>query len=430
MAHGTGGLLVKYLLTAVFTQFTLDTVGSMRRLILSAQPRISAVTRRVIRVSVLCALLGTTTWFVPAVAGERKVLTIAVDGLRPDALIAANTPNIDSLVNGTFFATGGASGIFATYAQAEHLTYSGPGWGAYLTGLHVDRHGADTNDFQNVVPGTTDWLAALEAFDPTLDTRRVLTWEIAHNSIPSGADIAEVYEFSSNGDQLLTDRVVQLIADPATDVVMTFMSDVDCAGHICGFDPTAPCYLDEITDTDAKIGDIMTAMASRPNFSNEDWLVIITSDHGGLGNQHRGGLPPQRTIPYIVAGPLATTVLPQAHPRLPDVAATVLDYFGAPLPANYDGLSVGLTAAGPAPAVLNQTSSSMAMRNTAADSTSTQRSSTHPDGKTLAQVRSPPFITWPAAVFQRQPIPVLSTEARTSFPAVPTRPAACRSAST
>ena len=100
--------------------------------------------------------------------------------------------------------------------------------------------------------------------------------------------IAEVYEFSSNGDQLLTDRVVQLIADPATDVVMTFMSDVDCAGHICGFDPTAPCYLDEISDTDAKIGDIMTAMASRPNFSNEDWLVIITSDHGGLGTTGAG----------------------------------------------------------------------------------------------------------------------------------------------
>ena len=52
----------------------------------------------------------------------------------------------------------------------------------------------------------------------------------------------------------------------------------------------------------------MTAMAARPTFANEDWLVIITSDHGGLGTGHSGGLPPQRTIPFIVAGRLATTV--------------------------------------------------------------------------------------------------------------------------
>src|SRR5690349_6979393 len=67
-------------------------------------------------------------------AGERKVLTIGIDGLRPDALIAANAPNVDSLVDGTFFGTNGPSGIFATYAQAEHLTFSGPGWGSYMTG--------------------------------------------------------------------------------------------------------------------------------------------------------------------------------------------------------------------------------------------------------------------------------------------------------
>jgi predicted AlkP superfamily pyrophosphatase or phosphodiesterase len=287
-------------------------------------------------------------------AGERKVLTIAIDGLRPDALVAANAPNVDSLVEGTFFGTGGPSGIFVTYAQSEHLTFSGPGWGAYMTGLHVDRHGADTNEFENVVPGTTDWFTPLEAFDPSLNTHRVLTWVIAHNSFPSGADTADVYEYDANGDQLMTNRVVNLMQNPATDVVMTFFSDVDVAGHTCGFDPTAACYLAEISNTDAQIGQIMSAMAARPNFANEDWLVILTTDHGGLDTGHSGGLPEQRTIPFIVAGPLATTVLPQAHPRQPDVAATVLSYFGAPIPANYDGHAVGLAPAGPAPAVFGQ----------------------------------------------------------------------------
>jgi hypothetical protein len=287
-------------------------------------------------------------------AAERKVLTIGIDGLRPDALIAANAPNIDSLVDGTFFGTSGPSGTLVTYGQSEHLTFSGPGWGAYMTGLHVDRHGADTNEFENVVPGTTDWFTPLEAFDSSLNTHRVITWVIAHDSIPSGADTADVYEYNLNGDQLMTNRVVNLMQDPATDVVMTFFSDVDTAGHTCGFSPVAACYLAEIADTDAKIGQMMSAMAARPNFAEEDWLVILTTDHGGLGTGHSGGLPEQRTIPFIVAGPLATSVLPQAHPRQPDVAATVLTYFGAPIPDNFDGHAVGLEPASPEPATFER----------------------------------------------------------------------------
>lgn len=299
-------------------------------------------------VTLCVALIAICLVAAPLSAGQRKVLTIAMDGLRPDALAAANTPRIDSLLNGTFFGTSGPSGIFSMNAQSEHLTFSGPGWGAYMTGLHVDRHGADTNGFENVVPGTTDWFTPLEAYNPSLSTHRVLTWNIASTSFPSGADTVDNYEYDQNGDQLMTNRVVQLMQDPATDAVMTFYSDTDVAGHSCGFSPTAACYIAQIEDVDTQVGQIMTAMSARPNFANEDWLVILTSDHGGLGTGHSGGLPEQRTIPFIVAGKLATTVLPQANPRQVDVAATVLTYLGAPIPSNYDGHAVGLTAAGPA----------------------------------------------------------------------------------
>ena len=38
-----------------------------------------------------------------SVAGERRVLIIGVDGLRPDCLAAAETPNIDRLIaDGTY----------------------------------------------------------------------------------------------------------------------------------------------------------------------------------------------------------------------------------------------------------------------------------------------------------------------------------------
>ena len=49
-----------------------------------------------------------------------------------------------------------------------------------MTGLHVDRHGADTNEFENVVPGTTDWFTPLGGTSiPASNTHRVITWVIA-----------------------------------------------------------------------------------------------------------------------------------------------------------------------------------------------------------------------------------------------------------
>ena len=63
-------------------------------------------------------------------AGERKVLTIGMDGLRPDALIAANAPNVDSLFDGTFFGTGGPSGIFVTVRASRSTSHSAARAGA------------------------------------------------------------------------------------------------------------------------------------------------------------------------------------------------------------------------------------------------------------------------------------------------------------
>ena len=200
-----------------------------------------------------------------------------------------------------------------------------------MTGLHVDRHGADTNEFENVVPGTTDWFTPLEAFDPSLDTHRVITWVIAHDSIPSGADIADVYEYNQNGDQLMTNRVVNLMQDPATDVVMTFFSDVDTAGHTCGFSPTAACYLAEIANTDAQIGQIMIGDGGSAELRQRR---LARHPHHRSRRARDGPLrrPSRSSGRYRSSSPARW---PRRSCRKPihassDVAATVLTYFGAP----------------------------------------------------------------------------------------------------
>src|SRR3989338_11062228 len=71
--------------------------------------------------------------------GLDKVLLIGVDGLRPDALLQAATPNIDSLI---------AEGAYSVEARTGLHTLSGPGWSNILTGVWENKHGVKDNLFK------------------------------------------------------------------------------------------------------------------------------------------------------------------------------------------------------------------------------------------------------------------------------------------
>ena len=61
---------------------------------------------------------------------KRYVLVIGIDGMRPDALEAANTPAIDRMIEG------GLSTDEATI-QRGTVARSGPGWHSFMTGVEV-----------------------------------------------------------------------------------------------------------------------------------------------------------------------------------------------------------------------------------------------------------------------------------------------------
>ncbi|MBY0261086.1 MAG: alkaline phosphatase family protein, partial [Phycisphaerales bacterium] len=87
---------------------------------------------------IACAVLAVAAGASGSQAAVRKVLIIGIDGLRPDALAAADAPSIDALI---------ADGAYSAAAQAEDITISGPGWSSMLTGVHRDKHGVTGNSF-------------------------------------------------------------------------------------------------------------------------------------------------------------------------------------------------------------------------------------------------------------------------------------------
>ena len=80
----------------------------------------------------------------------------------------------------------------------------------------------------------------------------------------------------------------------------------------------------------------------------EDWLIIMSSDHGRREDGGHGGeSPEERTIPFLISGGSVTVPFSEA-PRIVDVAVTALAHLGVELdPAwGLDGIVRGIAQPG------------------------------------------------------------------------------------
>ena len=90
-------------------------------------------------------LLGSACLLPAQDPGAQRVLVIGIDGVRPDALAAAKTPNLDKLIKTSAFAD--STQILGT-RYSKNNTISGPGWSSILTGVWADKHGVHDNEFK------------------------------------------------------------------------------------------------------------------------------------------------------------------------------------------------------------------------------------------------------------------------------------------
>ena len=321
-----------------------------------------------------------------------RVLIIGLDGSRSELLEIAAMPNLNRLR---------ASGFTDLDAVTGDVSLSGPGWSSMLTGVWCDKHNVLDNDATwansqfNVYP---HFLARVEQSQPQLKTVSVSHWAPINEEILcaderndncGGVDRV----ISESSDAGVRDRVVALLKGDNPDVVFAQFDDIDHAGHgtepymttAGGFCPRAAgsidgaCtasglnseYLRAAEVTDGYIGDILDALYRRPNYSAENWLVIVSPDHGGAGtvpNQHGFNTAQERRTFFIVSGarvaplpgaPVTTLAgLPattgNSSPptditgaKIVDVAATALFHLRIPIDPRWglDGQPIGLPGA-------------------------------------------------------------------------------------
>ena len=302
----------------------------------------------------LCCVV-VTGWVLPADAQlvpHNRVLAIGIDGTRFDALTQAKTPNLDDLMkNGAW--TDNTQILGDRYQKND--TVSGPGWSSYLTGVWADKHGVQDNSFdgRNYDEFPHFFKYVKEQF-PDARTASYVDWEPIHDYIVSRADINQVYpahgpEEYTRQDAIIAVDAAKLVREDDPQAVMVYFGAVDETGHRFGFHPNVDKYIAAIETVDEHVGELLQALKSRPNYAQENWLVLVSTDHGGQGFGHSGGhsIPDIRTTFLIVSGPAAKQGKIEEETFVVDLPVIALTHLGVKIDADWklDGRPVGLKSA-------------------------------------------------------------------------------------
>ncbi len=277
-----------------------------------------------------------------ASAGEHKVLLIGIDGCRPDAIAKATTPNLDRLVE---------HGVMSTNTSILGLrdcgneTVSGPGWSSIFTGVWADKHGVMDNEFEgSKYDRYPHFFSLLKQKRPDTVTASFVDWKPIEDKIVSDANVsfcpteelkgADAYE---QADEQVAAKAADFLKSKPVDAACVYFGQIDERGHALGFHPLVPTYTAAIETVDRHIGTLLEAIATRPNAANEEWLVVITTDHGGQGTTHSGGhtIDEIRRVFLIVSG----TGVDQTADRqtyIVDAVPTALAWLGVELDPKWE----------------------------------------------------------------------------------------------
>lgn len=270
--------------------------------------------------------------------GNRHALVIGLDGVRADALQVAQAPHLHALAaSGTVSWEGFSGGVLGTVTQ--QATVSGPSWASIITGVWANRHGIRDNGFAGYDAATyPHFFRRLRESHPQAYLSSIVEWPPVDTYLvgPVAADVS----FRSIAlDCVTSDLVSQAVehlrtADP--DVLFLYFDAPDCAGHAYGYSPTSEFYLAVLAEVDAGIGEILDALRARPNYALEDWLVVVTADHGGLGTGHGGQTDDERWVPFIVSGGGVPRQTYAPGPGIAAVPPTVLAHLGVPIRSSWN----------------------------------------------------------------------------------------------
>ncbi|ELZ95837.1 hypothetical protein C440_06092 [Haloferax mucosum ATCC BAA-1512] len=290
----------------------------------------------------------------PDGTSDEKVLVLGLDGVRWDKLRQANTPVFDRIRED------GIGGPSQLYGPPLADSSSGPGWSTIATGVWPDKHGVTDNSFEGKQYDTyPDFLTLMERENPDLSTFAIMDWDplseqgTFSDAIDVKAPVESSLSWWDSGERIVATARDRL-RNQNPDALFVYWVLVDMVGHTksVGSDD----YIEAIEQSDAWLGTLLDAIEARETRSEEDWLVVVTTDHGFEGFGHGGNTIQERTSFVYAIGDSISGQTPERQPEAVDIAHTALDHVGVtPAPGwDLDGIVLGTPSNDPFDDLKNQ----------------------------------------------------------------------------
>ena len=267
---------------------------------------------------------------------QPHVLMVLLDGWRPDVIAAAHTPTIDMMMQDS---------AYSMEARVEDTTISGSGHSSFLTGVHRDKHNVHGNSFGDAnYQEYPYWFNLLKYERPEMHTAAYHNWlPMADAALDFSVCGYCVDMYVTGSDNSIATQLATDLANKQMDAVTIVIDAPDAAGHGYGFHPSIPQYVAAMNQSDVWLGMMMDAIFARTNYAEEDWMVIISTDHAGSGYGHGYNIPEHREVPLIIWGAESPGTIWPA-PDAVDIVPTALHHMGVEVRPEWDldGRAVGI----------------------------------------------------------------------------------------
>ncbi|MBQ3498879.1 MAG: alkaline phosphatase family protein [Clostridia bacterium] len=241
---------------------------------------------------------------------EKKAIIIGYDGCRADALnlIIKDYSGIQKLVdNGASVRLSYCGGINYP-AENIQATSTAPGWCSILTGVWADKTGITGNGITKSLEYKTLLTTLTE--DKIIDKASFTTSWNGHfinedstykleKQYCEDNSINVAFNYCSSDTQSANTTLKDIKSDDCSDFLFTILEGPDHSGHTFGFSTNNPIYKIGFQLNELQSLSILNAIENRDTYASEDWLIIITSDHGGYGTGH-GGASIQERMTFFV----------------------------------------------------------------------------------------------------------------------------------
>ena len=243
---------------------------------------------------------------------EKKAIVIGYDGCRVDNFrLLANSKKsaVNTLLNDGGEAVFSYCGGVNYPAKNIQDTSTAPGWGSMLTGVWADTHKIYGNGQPKEIEPRTLLLSLVE--DKVIDSSAFYVSWAGHFSKKTATYIneknyIEANNINANFKRALNDTgtaknvLADLNSENCSDFIFLTLEYTDHNGHGTGFSLQNPKYVNAFRNADAAGADFIDAIKASPAYDSEDWLILITTDHGGINKSH-GGPSFEERITFIVS---------------------------------------------------------------------------------------------------------------------------------